>query len=204
MRTCKCGGIIREHGKPYWDTLPSCSCANPDMVKHDIVITTTSTDSSSPQPNKECWCVTPQGLTHNPNIPCACPCHTPLIEPEGAERPAVEGNWEKDFDGKFPFQRDIESNSRRKIKFFIHTLRQEAYEAGKKARDEELCEQLNLQALELKRAWKHGNEEGRKEEREKNGCPPHNLVDHHCTGSWGGSVPPPNKMCTKCLLTICV
>ena len=32
-RTCKCGGIIRENMKPYWDTLPSCSCQNPIMVE---------------------------------------------------------------------------------------------------------------------------------------------------------------------------
>lgn len=30
-------------------------------------------------------------------------------------------------------------------------------------------------------------------------CPPHNLIDYDYTGSWGGSIPPPNKKCTKCL-----
>lgn len=32
-------------------------------------------------------------------------------------------------------------------------------------------------------------------------CPPHNFVDYHYEGAWGGSTPPPNKKCTKCLLT---
>jgi len=41
-RTCKCGGIIRENGKPYWDTLPSCSCQNPTMIENIAVVTTTA------------------------------------------------------------------------------------------------------------------------------------------------------------------
>ncbi len=28
----KCGGVIREVGKPYWDVLPSCSCVEPEVV----------------------------------------------------------------------------------------------------------------------------------------------------------------------------
>ena len=39
---------------------------------------------------------------------------------------------------------------------------------------------------------------------EKSSCPPHNLVDHYFVGAWGGSVPPPNKMCSKCLMTLYV
>lgn len=43
-RMCKCGGIIREQGKAYWDTLPSCSCANPTMASMgDTIISTTAT-----------------------------------------------------------------------------------------------------------------------------------------------------------------
>ena len=34
----------------------------------------------------------------------------------------------------------------------------------------------------------------------KEGCPPHNMIDYHYAGSWAGSVPPPNKKCTKCLM----
>lgn len=33
------------------------------------------------------------------------------------------------------------------------------------------------------------------------GCPPHNFIPCQYEGSWGGSVPPPNMKCTKCLLT---
>lgn len=33
------------------------------------------------------------------------------------------------------------------------------------------------------------------------GCPPHNFVPYTFEGAWGGSVPPPNMRCTKCLLT---
>lgn len=33
-------------------------------------------------------------------------------------------------------------------------------------------------------------------------CPPHNLIDHGYEGAWAGSVPPPNKICTKCLMTL--
>lgn len=43
MRTCKCGGIIREDAKPYWDTLPSCSCQNPEVVPYHVQITSTTT-----------------------------------------------------------------------------------------------------------------------------------------------------------------
>ncbi len=38
----------------------------------------------------------------------------------------------------------------------------------------------------------------------KDGCPPHNLIDYHFSGSRSASVPPPNKICTKCLLTLTV
>ena len=33
------------------------------------------------------------------------------------------------------------------------------------------------------------------------GCPPHNMIPYDYEGTWGGSVPPPNMKCTKCLLT---
>ena len=36
----------------------------------------------------------------------------------------------------------------------------------------------------------------------KDGCPPHNLIDFHFAGMWGGSTPPPNKKCTKCLIEL--
>ena len=42
----------------------------------------------------------------------------------------------------------------------------------------------------------------REEFAEKPSCPPHTLIDYHFQGAWGGSVPPPNKMCSKCLLTL--
>ena len=42
-RTCKCGGIIREMNKPYWDTLPSCSCQSPTMIQTPIIITDKTT-----------------------------------------------------------------------------------------------------------------------------------------------------------------
>lgn len=37
-------------------------------------------------------------------------------------------------------------------------------------------------------------------EKQKSACPPHNMADYHFTGAWGGTQPPPNKKCTKCLL----
>jgi len=45
-RICKCGGIIRENGKPYWDILPSCSCQNPTMIENPPIITTTTTTNN--------------------------------------------------------------------------------------------------------------------------------------------------------------
>ena len=33
----------------------------------------------------------------------------------------------------------------------------------------------------------------------ESGCPPHLFVDYVYEGAWGGSVPPPNKKCMKCL-----
>ena len=36
----------------------------------------------------------------------------------------------------------------------------------------------------------------------KNQCPPHNLSDYNYVGAWSASVPPPNRICTKCLMTI--
>lgn len=56
----------------------------------------------------------------------------------------------------------------------------------------------------LKEKLSQVDSEARREEREKNGCPPHNLIDYHQAGGWAASVPPPNKICTKCLLTITV
>lgn len=32
-------------------------------------------------------------------------------------------------------------------------------------------------------------------------CPPHNMVPHAYRGLWGGSVPPPTMICTRCLIT---
>lgn len=47
-RVCKCGGIIREVNKPYWDVLPSCHCSNPEMVYVQSKTTnTTGTESPS-------------------------------------------------------------------------------------------------------------------------------------------------------------
>jgi len=81
-RTCKCGGIIRENMKPYWDTLPSCSCQNPTMIENpSVVITTTSTvPLSSLQDNPKCVCgeqdiiggaeVEIGGVCHRPKNPC--------------------------------------------------------------------------------------------------------------------------------------
>lgn len=40
-------------------------------------------------------------------------------------------------------------------------------------------------------------EEGKKE----SNCPPHNFIPHNYEGNWGGSTPPPNMKCTKCLST---
>lgn len=37
---------------------------------------------------------------------------------------------------------------------------------------------------------------------EMKSCPPHNLIDYHFVGNWAGSVPPPNKKCTKCLMEL--
>jgi len=33
-------------------------------------------------------------------------------------------------------------------------------------------------------------------------CPPHDMQDYYFTGAWGGSMPPPTKQCSKCLLTM--
>lgn len=43
MRTCQCGGVIREQQKPYWDTLPSCTCQNPIAVTNQTITTTAGT-----------------------------------------------------------------------------------------------------------------------------------------------------------------
>ena len=40
-------------------------------------------------------------------------------------------------------------------------------------------------------------EEGKRE----SNCPPHNFIPHKYEGNWGGSTPPPNMKCTKCLST---
>lgn len=43
MRTCQCGGVIREAGKPFWDILPSCTCASPKaIITKTIYITNTT------------------------------------------------------------------------------------------------------------------------------------------------------------------
>lgn len=47
MRTCKCGGIIRDE-KPYWDILPSCRCQNPEMVTFKKFITSSNTTEFNP------------------------------------------------------------------------------------------------------------------------------------------------------------
>ena len=43
MRTCQCGGIIRQQGVPYFDVLPSCSCASPIAIQTQTVYTSTTT-----------------------------------------------------------------------------------------------------------------------------------------------------------------
>ena len=48
-RTCKCGGIIRENGKPFWDILPSCTCQNPTMTENSPVVITTTGTTNLPQ-----------------------------------------------------------------------------------------------------------------------------------------------------------
>jgi hypothetical protein len=37
---------------------------------------------------------------------------------------------------------------------------------------------------------------------QQTGCPPHSLIDYQHSGGWAASVPPPNKICSKCLMTI--
>ena len=49
MRTCQCGGIIRESGKPFWDILPSCTCQDPVMIRTGTTITTDNTGNISRQ-----------------------------------------------------------------------------------------------------------------------------------------------------------
>lgn len=51
MRTCQCGGVIREAGKPYWDILPSCTCSNPvATLGNAYTIYATGTAALPPQP----------------------------------------------------------------------------------------------------------------------------------------------------------
>lgn len=47
------------------------------------------------------------------------------------------------------------------------------------------------------RSREEGYRAGKEEEKT---CPPHNMIDYHFAGAWGGSTPPPNKKCTKCLM----
>ena len=44
-QTCKCGSVIREYGKVYFDTLPSCTCLNPEAVEmKSTIVSTDGTD----------------------------------------------------------------------------------------------------------------------------------------------------------------
>ena len=51
-RTCQCGGIIREAGKPFWDTLPSCTCAAPVAIKQPEIRWATNTTGVESNPKK--------------------------------------------------------------------------------------------------------------------------------------------------------
>ena len=114
----------------------------------------------------------------NPN----CPCHTSSLKDGYGTIPAetIKLNpkifppvpsleWEEEFENKFS-QAQFHS--------------------------EEKCYCAELESFIHKvesNALARGREEGNKS------CPPHNFIPYHFVGGWGGSVPPPNMKCTKCL-----
>ena len=55
-RTCKCGGVIRDHGQAYLDTLPSCHCSNPEAMhlQSTYVTSTTSAPRHAQSWEEEC------------------------------------------------------------------------------------------------------------------------------------------------------
>ena len=87
------------------------------------------------------------------------------------ESPALslEWDWEKEFEKKFP-----------------PWIAMEKY-VGLRPEILEFIHKVESNALA------RGREEGNKS------CPPHNFIPYHFVGGWGGSVPPPNMKCTKCL-----
>src|SRR3990167_9123648 len=83
--------------------------------------------------------------------------------------PSLEWDWEKEFEKKFP-----------------PWIAMEKY-VGLRPEILEFIHKVESNALA------RGREEGNKS------CPPHNFIPYHFVGGWGGSVPPPNMKCTKCL-----
>ena len=131
----------------------------------------------------ECKCVVPKdsafsfckhgNIVPNPNLPSSpekCKCNKEGCAYVYRPAPSLEWDWEKEFEKKFPPWIAMEK---------YEGFGQEIFEFIHKVESNALA---------------RGREETLKS------CPPHNFIPHRYVGNWGGSVPPPNMKCTKCLL----